>query len=148
MVKTSSGKNVFLKVISQVCICTADVNEGKKMISFKAKPVTVTQEQYDVQEVVTAEEVIEDEEEEEEEVEASVLDEPEEILPDNIKIEECVVDDEANGIVEEQEEETFLTEDIFEDSGITREFENEDVFVNEVTIEDGKEETPVDVVQE
>lgn len=108
--------------------------------------MTVSQEQYDVvQEVVSTEEITEEVVEEE----SNVFEEAEEILPDHVKIEECIVDAEAgaNGDVEEHNDETFLSEEIFANSAITREFADEDVFVNEVTIEDVKEE-PVNVSQE
>lgn len=104
--------------------------------------MTVNQEQFDVQEVVSTEELTEEVVEEE----SNVYEETEEILPDEETIDET--EEVVNGIVEvAQEETTFLSEDIFDNSGITREFHDEDVFVNEVTIEDVKEE-PVEVVQE
>lgn len=86
-----------------------------------------------------------------------VFQETDELLSEDIKIEECVEDGGVvvNGIVEEQEgeeeeeaaQETFLCENIFASSDMTKAFEDEDVFVNEVTIEEGKED-PIDVSQE
>lgn len=111
--------------------------------------MAVNEEQFDVQEVVSTEELTEEVVEEE----SNVFETTEEILPEHVKIEECYVDSDAevNGIEEEEqhqeeaeeEGETYATEQIFVNSGIEGEFEDEDAFVNEVTIEDDKEDTVV-----
>lgn len=95
-------------------------------------------EQYVEQEVISAAELAE------EVVEApEVFHEEEEVLAEDVKVEDAV-----NGIVEEQHEDTFLCENIFENPAITKAFEDEDVFVNEVTIEEEVKEEPVEVSQE
>lgn len=105
----------------------------------------VTTQQYVEQEVISTEDLAEEVVEE-----TDVFQEAEEILPDNIKVEDCVGDTDiaVNGIVEEESpQETFLCENIFANADMTKAFEDEDVFVNEVTIEEVKEE-PIDVAQE
>lgn len=79
-----------------------------------------------------------------------VLLEGEDAISTEVKIEHCTEEDieaDINGIVVEQSEETFLCENIYDSSAITKAFEDEDVFVNEVTIEEVKED-PVEVSQE
>lgn len=52
-------------------------------------------------------------------------------------------------VAEQVTEETFLSENLFENALITKAFEEDEVFVNEVTIEDTSvKEEPVEVSQE
>lgn len=105
----------------------------------------VSPQQYVEQELITTEDLTE------EVVDgADVFQETDEVLAAEIKIEECVEDGSVvvNGIVEEEPpQETFLCENIFANSDMTKAFEDEDVFVNEVTIEEAKED-PIDVSQQ
>jgi hypothetical protein len=133
MVKTTSGKNVILKVVPQ----QSDADAPKTFLLKTAKLIKQTASP---REVISKAELVEDVEDddgqlqyEQEQVEEQVG------YCEDVETEDAEVEEEQNVI----DDGTFLNEQLFESAMVTKTFD-EEVFVNEVTLEDNVNEVTIE----
>lgn len=120
------------------CFLTIILQDKTKTFLLRTKAVTpprYIQETFEEQQIVFEEEPVD------EEIVGS---------PATVKVEACTaIEDEATDVREEVVEETLLNENLFDGGLITKVFDEAEVFVNEVTIEDaGVKEEPLEISQE
>ncbi|KAJ3654874.1 hypothetical protein Zmor_014028 [Zophobas morio] len=137
MVKTTSGKNVILKVVPQ----QSDSDAPKTFLLKTAKLVKQTTSASPC-EILPREDVVE-EVEDDEEGQLKYEQEEEQVEEQVAYCED--VETEEGDIQEEDviEDGTFLSEQLFENAMVTKTFD-EEVFVNEVTLEDNVNEVTIE----
>ncbi|XP_064212649.1 uncharacterized protein LOC103312892 [Tribolium castaneum] len=137
MVKTTSGKNVILKVVPQ----QSDSDAPKTFLLKTTKLIKQQQQSASPCEIIPKQEVTVDEEVEEDdssELQYEQVEEQIEEYCEDVETEDGEVEEEQNVI----EEGTFLNEHLFENAMVTKTFD-EEVFVNEVTLEDNVNEVTI-----
>ncbi|XP_044267425.1 uncharacterized protein LOC123013129 isoform X2 [Tribolium madens] len=136
MVKTTSGKNVILKVVPQ----QSDSDAPKTFLLKTAK--LIKQQSASPCEILPKQEVLEEVEEDDSQLQYEQVEEQIEeqvAYCEDVETEDGEVEEEQNVI----EEGTFLNEQLFENAMVAKTFDDEEVFVNEVTLEDNVNEVTI-----